>query len=450
MGSVLNSQLRASVHTLGCRLNQSETLLLRDQLIAKGYQIVPFGDPSDLAIINTCTVTHLADAKCRTIIRGYIRKNPQAVVAVVGCYSQIGYKAIAEIPGVDLIMGNREKLKVLDYVGLGKNEKPLIIRDQLTNEDFTIEFVGDTPFNKRANLKIQDGCSFICSFCIIPKARGPARSRDLKNLLEEARQLVDRGVRELVLTGVNIGTYQSMDGNLLTVLDLLNEIPGLERIRISSIEPTTVPTELFPRMNDPEHALLPFLHIPLQSGSDVVLKSMRRRYDLADYLDFLYAADEAVEDLCLGTDIMVGYPSEGESEFEQTCQAFLENPFSYCHVFTFSERETTPASRMDGNEVLVKQLRSAKLRRLSEAKRYTYYESYLGKEMTVLFEDPKDGHWPGYTDNYIRVVTKSYQDLRNRIARVRMDRVVGDVVEGAVCEIVADQKAANYSVMVPG
>ncbi|MBH54945.1 MAG: tRNA (N(6)-L-threonylcarbamoyladenosine(37)-C(2))-methylthiotransferase MtaB [Opitutaceae bacterium] len=450
MVSILNNQLRASVHTLGCRLNQSETFLLRDQLVARGYHIVPFGEPSDLAIINTCTVTRSADAKCRAAIRGYIRKNPQAFVAVVGCYSQIGYKAISEVPGVDLIMGNREKFQVLDYASLGKNDRPVIIRDRLTKEDFSIDFVGDTPFNKRANLKIQDGCSFICSFCIIPKARGPARSRDLENLLDEARQLVDRGVRELVLTGVNIGTYQSCDGDLLTVLDLLNEIPGLDRIRISSIEPTTIPAELFPRMNDPEHALLPFMHIPLQSGSNAVLKSMRRKYELAEYLEFLYTANEAVEDLCIGTDIMVGYPTEGEAEFKETCRTFLENPFSYCHVFTFSERETTPAARLKGNDMPVKQLRSAKLRRLSEAKRYAHYESYVGKQMTVLFEDPKDGRWPGYTDNYIRVVAKSDKNLQNQLAHVRMDRVVGDVVEGTVCTILADQKTANRSLMSLG
>ena len=277
MVSANNSRKRASVHTLGCRLNQSESLLLRDRLQKDGYEMVPFGEPADLAIINTCTVTSLADAKCRNVIRAYIRRNPNAFVAVIGCYSQIGYKEVAEIAGVDLVMGNREKMNVLDYVHLGKNERPLIIRDRITKEDFAIDFVGDRPYPKRANLKIQDGCSFICSFCIIPKARGPARSRDLENLLDEAKQMADRGVKELVLTGVNIGTFESRDGDLLTVLDRLNAIDGIERMRISSIEPTTIPTELFPRMNHPEHALLPFLHIPLQAGSDSVLRSMRRK-----------------------------------------------------------------------------------------------------------------------------------------------------------------------------
>ena len=419
--------------------------------IEERHVSTPFGEPSDLAIINTCTVTRLADAKCRNAIRSFIRKNPQAFVAVVGCYSQIGYKEIAEIPGVDLIMGNREKLKVLDYVQLGKNEKPAIIRDRITKDDFTIDFVGDQPYEKRANLKIQDGCSFICSFCIIPKARGPARSRDMENLLAEARQMAERGVREIVLTGVNIGTFDSKDGDLIEVLDRLNAIDGIDRIRISSIEPTTIPTELFPRMNDPEHALLPFLHIPLQAGSDAVLKSMRRKYDLKEYLDFLYLAYESVTDLCLGTDIMVGYPNEGEAEFEESCQTFMENPFAYCHVFSFSERDGTPAARMEDRlDVPEKQLRSAKLRRLSESKRYDYYESHVGREMTVLFEDPKDGLWPGYTDNFVRVVVEADQDLHNQIAKVRLDRVVGDIVEGSLIKLMPDQKTANKSLIPTG
>ncbi len=415
-----------------------------DQLERAGYRLVPLGQPCDLAIVNTCTVTRLADAKCRTVIRRIIRENPAAFVAVVGCYSQIGYKEIAQIPGVDLIVGNGEKLNILQYVSLGKNEHPVIVRDRITKEDFSIEFVGERPYPRRANLKIQDGCSFICSFCIIPKARGPARSRDLSNLLEEARGQVERGVRELVLSGVNIGTFRSGEGDLITVVDALNALDGLERIRISSIEPTTVPIELLARMNDPQHALLPFLHLPLQSGSDKVLRSMRRKYTVGEYLSFARRAVELVGDLCLGTDIMVGYPTEGEREFEETLRTFAENPFSYCHVFSFSERQGTLAARMKRrHEAAVKRMRSAKLRRLSERKRYGFYRSHLGRVATVLFEDPQGNFWPGYTDNYIRVVVRSDKDLRNRIGRVYMDRLAGNVVEGRLVEVVPDQATAN-------
>src|SRR5690625_4249399 len=224
--------LKASIHTLGCRLNQSESNLIRDKMEKVGYEIVPFGEDADLAVINTCTVTNLADAKCRNAIRSFTRKNPEAFVAVVGCYSQMGYKAIAEIPGVDLIIGNQDKLSVLDFVNLGKNERPVIIRDRIDEKDFSIAFDGALPFHHRANLKVQDGCDFMCSFCIIPFARGRSRSRELGNLLEEARGLAERGVRELILTGVNIGTYDFENNDILTIVDRLNDIPGIDRIRI--------------------------------------------------------------------------------------------------------------------------------------------------------------------------------------------------------------------------
>jgi len=269
---------RACLQTLGCRLNQAETHLIRERLEARGYAIVPFGEPADLGIINTCTVTNEADAKSRKAIRGFIRKNPDAYVAVIGCYSQMGAKAIADIGGVDLIVGNQEKLNVLDYVTAGKNESALIVRDRIDRDAFTIGLTNEAPaFTRRANLKIQDGCDFMCSFCIIPFARGRARSREMDNLLAEGRQLVQRGAKELVLTGVNIGTYAYDGQTIVDVVDLLDQIDGLDRIRISSIEPTTIPEALFERMRDGGSALVPHLHVPVQSGSDRVLRLMRRR-----------------------------------------------------------------------------------------------------------------------------------------------------------------------------
>ncbi len=428
---------RASVHTLGCRLNQSESVLLREKLEADGYRIVPFGEEAELGIINTCTVTNLADAKCRNAIRSFIRKNPRAFTAVVGCYSQMGHKAIAEIPGVDLVIGNQDKLSVLDHVGFGKNETPVIVRDRIDKTDFTIRFAGELPFKKRANLKVQDGCDFMCSFCIIPFARGRARARDFANLVDEARSLAERGVRELVLTGVNIGTYDHGGRGILEVVDALNGVPGIDRLRISSIEPTTIPEELFCRMRDPEHALLPFFHIPLQSGCDRILGEMRRKYSVSEYLDFIHLARDSVSDLCIGTDIMVGFPGETAGEFDETCRVFRENPFAYCHVFTFSEREGTPAERMDGAvPVPERARRSAFLRRLSAGRRHDYYEQHLGRTMRVLFEDPKPGLWTGYTDNYIRVVVDAESvpagtgNLTNRTAEVRLEKISADFVEG--------------------
>ena len=427
---------RASLHTLGCRLNQYETQILKDRLQASGFEIVPFGEKADLGIINTCTVTRQADAKCRAEIRRFIRKNPEARTVVIGCYSQMGTNEIAAIPGVDLIIGNHDKLNVLEYLPAEKSEVPIIVRERIDRQDFSISFVGDRPFPYRANLKIQDGCDFVCAFCIIPQARGRARSRDFGNLMEEARQLAARGVRELILTGVNIGTYANEGRAFLDPVDALNEIPGIQRIRISSIEPTTVSEALFPRMADPGHAVLPYLHLPLQSGSDGVLADMKRRYNLAEYLEFVDQAVEQVPGICIGTDILVGYPTETEERFEETCTTFLQGPFHYCHVFSFSERSGTRAARFPQHQqipVPERHRRSAHLRRLSAKKRHDFYASYVGKTLPVLLEDPQESTWPGYTENYIRVVLPENQeetsDWRNRLVEARLTQVRGDFVE---------------------
>lgn len=422
---------RAALHTLGCRLNQSETNLIRERLETEGYEVVPFGAPADLGIVNTCTVTNEADAKSRKLIRSFIRNNPDAYVAVIGCYSQMGYQALSEIHGVDLIVGNQEKLNVLDYVREGKNPHPLIVRDHVLRDDFTIVTTGTTPVTRRANLKIQDGCDFMCSFCIIPFARGRARSRHLDNLVQEARTLVGRGAKELVLTGVNIGTYDFGDATIVDVVDALNAIESLARIRISSIEPTTIPEDLFDRMNDPAHALVPHLHIPLQSGSDRVLERMRRKYRRDDFLQFVDAATASVHDLCVGTDILVGFPGETQADFEATCDVVANGPFAYAHVFKFSERRGTPAVRMadqvDANE---KNRRSARIRRLSDQKLRAFHERYAGKTLDVLFEHQENGVWSGYTANYIRVAVPSDAILENQLRAVTLDRSTGDFMTG--------------------
>ncbi len=432
--------LRASVTTLGCRLNQAESQIIKEKLEVAGYAMVPFGEDADLGIINTCTVTREADAKCRKMIRQFVRRNPQAFTAVIGCYSQMGAKAISSIPGVDLIIGNQDKLSVVDYAHLGKNEKPVIVRDRIDRKDFSIQFVGDLPFDKRANLKIQDGCDFLCSFCIIPFARGRARARQWENTLDEARAAVAKGVRELVLTGVNIGTYLHDDHDIVDLVDALNDIPGLLRVRISSIEPTTVPWALIDRMSDPEHVLLPYLHLPLQSGCDKVLEGMRRRYTTGEYADFVRRAVEQIPDLCVGTDILVGFNGETEEDFEETCRFFQELPFAYTHVFPYSERDGTLSVKRANDVVPIEERnrRCLQLRRYSSQKRYDFMQRYLGKEMNVLLEDPRDGHFPGYTANYIRVLTDSPEgsDIRNQLVRVRLDQISADFVEGPIVSFV--------------
>ncbi len=426
---------RASVHTLGCRLNQSESSLIVERLEADGYEVVPFGEPAELGIINTCTVTGEADAKSRQLVRSFIRKNPGAYTAVIGCYSQMGYKALSDIEGVDLIVGNQEKLNVLDYVAAGKNDTPLVVRDRIDRDDFTMEVVGNAPVTRRANLKIQDGCDFMCSFCIIPFARGRARSRAMDNLLDDARQLLERGAKELVLTGVNVGTYDCEGMTIVDVVDRLDAMDGVERIRISSIEPTTIPEALFERMCDPDHALVPYLHIPLQSGSNRVLELMKRRYSREAFLAFIETADAAVPGLCIGTDVLVGSPGETDDDFMETFRLIEESPIAYAHVFKYSERKGTSASRYaDKVDPQTMSRRSAAIRRLSDAKRRAFYEAHLGQTVEVLFEHQENGYWAGYTGNYIRVAVRSSDGLVNEMRGVDLSELKGDFAVGSLVE----------------
>ena len=428
---VATARKRAALHTLGCRLNQSETAIIADKLKDAGYDIVPFGEPADLGIINTCTVTNEADSKSRQLVRTFIRENPDAYTAVIGCYSQMGYKALSEIDGVDLVVGNQEKLNLLDYVVQGKNDKPLIVRDRIERDDFTIDVPERSTYTTRANLKIQDGCDFMCTFCIIPFARGRARTREFENLLVEARQMAALGVQEIILTGVNIGTYAHEGRSILDVVEALNAIPGVRRIRISSIEPTTIPDELLSWMNDPQHALTPYLHIPMQSGADHVVRLMKRKYTANEFAEFVMHAHETVKDLCIGTDILVGSPGESDTDFDGTCDLFVRLPIAYAHVFKYSERPGTPALRIPEKvDPRKKNLRAARLRKLSAEKRAEFNRIWLGRSVDVLFDNCEGDYWSGYTGNYMRVAVRSNEQLRNQILPVTLMECVGEDLLG--------------------
>ena len=420
--SITTAPKRASVHTLGCRLNQSEGISLEGKLREAGYDLVPFGEPADLGVINTCTVTNEADAKSRNAIRRFSRNNPKATTVVVGCYSQISANEVAMVDGVDYVIGNHDKLNFLDYLSEEKPETPVVVRERIDREDFSIGLVGEAKFEQRANLKIQDGCDFMCSFCIIPFARGRARSRDWDDLLGDARRMIDQGVRELILTGVNLGTYQSDGLDFLGMIEGLSELKGLDRLRISSIEPTTIPEGLFPLMADPQHPLMPYLHVPMQAGCDRTLERMKRRYNLEEMEQFFDRATRSVPDLCVGTDLMVGFPGETEQDFEETCATFLEGPYAYCHVFTYSEREGTPAGKSTEQVPMdERRKRSAHLRRLSASKRMDFHAQYFGREMRVLLENPKDGSYFAFTDHYLKVrVNEEHMGLANRFATVKI------------------------------
>ena len=330
-------KLKASVQALGCRLNQYEGTSLEGKLREAGYEIVPFGEQADLGVINTCTVTNQADAKSRSAIRRFSRKNPTSITVVVGCYSQTSANEVAMVEGVDYIIGNHDKMNFLNYLTDVKPESPVIVRERIDRSDFSIGYVGEVEFAQRANLKIQDGCDFMCSFCVIPFARGRARSREWHDLFAEAEQMINKGVREIVLTGVNLGTYQSGEKDFLKLIESLGRLAGLDRLRISSIEPTTIPRELFSMMKDSIHPLMPYLHVPIQSGCDKILSLMKRKYTLGEMEEFFAEAVASIRGLCVGTDMLTGFPGESDEDFEKTCATFLSFPFSYCHVFTYSE-----------------------------------------------------------------------------------------------------------------
>lgn len=436
---------RVSLHTLGCRLNHAESEGLQQQLSSQGCQIVSEDQEADLCIVNTCTVTGPSDAKNRQLIRALHRRWPQARIVVTGCYAQMEPEAIAELPGVQLVVGNEAKQAVAEWLPplLLEEHSPRILNPKLRRTPFSLPLsfpplaseMRHTPeTSTRGQLKIQDGCDFMCSFCIIPFARGRSRHRDYANLCAEAEQQVAHGIQELVLTGVNLGTYGLEGKTLVDIVDFLNQLSGLQRIRISSIEPTTVDPGLLERMADPTHKLVPFLHLPLQSGSDPILHLMKRRYRAADYAQEVEEAVLRVPDLCVGADVMVGFPGEGESEFEETLQLLANLPLTYLHVFPFSEREGTPAVRLPSKvSPAVKQERAARLRELSRRLRQQFLQRFVGTTRPVLLETPKpDGRQGGYTDNYLRVQINrpASAALRNQLIPVHLQRLQGETLLG--------------------
>jgi len=429
------AQKRAAVHTLGCRLNHAETRLIAERLEDAGYAVVPFGEPADLCVINTCTVTAEADAKSRKAIRAFLRKNPRARCAVVGCYAQLAAETLAEIDGVDLILGSRHKLDVLDYLAPAKQPKPVVAANGLPEGDFTIDTSGRAPRAQRANLKIQDGCDGACSYCVVPRARGAPRSREFDDLTAEARLLAGRGAKEIVLTGLNVGAYDHAGKGVLDAVDRLNAIEGLRRIRMSSIELHTIPEGLLDRMQAPDHALVPFLHVPLQSASNRVLALMRRRYQAEDFRAFCERAAKAVPDLCIGTDVLVGFPGETEADFQDTCDCLSDTPVAYAHVFKYSERDGTTAADLPGKvDPATARERSEAVRRLSSRKHREFQERFLERSLDVLFERQEEGRWAGYTGNYLRVAVCSGEDLENELRPTRLEEARGTYVWGCLDE----------------
>ena len=427
---------RASLHTIGCRLNQAETAVLSDQLRSRGYELVGAGEPTDLFVLNTCSVTESAEADCRSVVRKVRRRSPNAFVAVTGCYAQTGTAMLQQMEGIDLIVGTQHKMQLPQYVtSLERRPAPELLHTRrISADDFTVEGIGEYE-ETRANLKVQDGCNFMCSFCIIPFSRGHERSRRIDDLLREANGLADRGHRELVITGVNVGRYTYAGLSLGDVVQELEKIAGLDRIRISSIEPTTISDELLERMAGPSK-LCPYLHVPIQSGDDDILNAMNRRYTVREYSAFIEKVVRRVPGLGLGTDVMVGFPGESDVAFANTRALVEDLPFAYFHVFSYSPRPRTAALKLPGavHAQTIKS-RSRALCALSRAKRLGFYQQHVGRTMPVLFESRnRQGLFTGLTTNYIRVGVSTAEDLANQVRPVRLHGTMDGLALGALVD----------------
>ncbi|MBN2426240.1 MAG: tRNA (N(6)-L-threonylcarbamoyladenosine(37)-C(2))-methylthiotransferase MtaB [Calditrichaceae bacterium] len=428
------SKPKAALYTLGCRLNQAETAIIANSLKEKGFTIVDSAEIADLTVINTCTVTEQADSKCRQAVRQSIRKNPNTFVAVIGCYAQMSVEAILAIKGVDLIIGNEHKLNLTEYLGdMKKNGQAKIIHTpKISRDSFTIKYTGLYEKQTRANLKIQDGCNFVCSFCIIASARGPARSRVFKDILHEAQKFADNGHKEIVITGVNLGTYQYEDKKFIDVLCSLEKISGIERIRISSIEPTTVDKDLIDFMADSKK-MCRYLHIPVQSGDNDILESMRRKHTAKDFINTIDYAYKKIPGIGIGTDVMVGYPGETDQQFINTKKMVVDLPIAYFHIFSYSDRKGTTAYNLKPKiDPQTKKARTRIMIDVGKRQKYAYYQSFLDKEVKVLFEEKVNGFWEGFTDNYMRIQAPAAEDLHNQIRMVRLDQVNEDKILGAI------------------
>ncbi len=425
---------KVAFYTLGCKLNFSETSTIARGFENKGYDRVDFADHADMYVINTCSVTENADKRFKTLVKQAQKRNPDAFIAAIGCYAQLKPQELADIHGVDLVLGATEKFKITDYINdLSKNDFGVIHSCEIEEADFYVGSyaVGDRT---RAFLKVQDGCDYKCTYCTIPLARGISRSDTLVNVLKNAKEISEQNIKEIVLTGVNIGDYgkgefgnKKHEHTFFDLVKALDRVQGIHRIRISSIEPNLLKNETIDFVAG-SNAFVPHFHIPLQSGSDDLLKKMKRRYLTDLYVDRVKRIRKTMPHACIGVDVIVGFPGETDSHFLETYNFLNELEISYLHVFTYSERDGTPAANM--SQVVPKNVRSKRskmLRGLSVKKRRAFYESELGKKRTVLFEsENKEGYIYGFTDNYVKVKTPWNPELVNTLHEVTLSDIYED------------------------
>ncbi|WMI69938.1 tRNA (N(6)-L-threonylcarbamoyladenosine(37)-C(2))-methylthiotransferase MtaB [Mangrovimonas sp. YM274] len=425
---------KVAFYTLGCKLNFSETSTIARSFSDEGFDRVDFSEKADIYVINTCSVTENADKRFKSIVKQTQKVNPDAFVAAVGCYAQLKPQELADVDGVDLVLGATEKFKITDYLNdLSKNDFGEVHSCEIEEADFYVGSysIGDRT---RAFLKVQDGCDYKCTYCTIPLARGISRSDTMDNVLKNAKEISDKNIKEIVLTGVNIGDYGKGEfGNKRhehTFLDLvtqLDQVDGIERLRISSIEPNLLKNETIELVSK-SRAFVPHFHVPLQSGSNDILKKMKRRYMRELYVDRVDKIKEVMPHACIGVDVIVGFPGETDEHFLETYNFLNELDISYLHVFTYSERDNTEAALMEG--VVPKNVRSKRskmLRGLSVKKRRAFYESQIGTNRTVLFEsENKEGYIHGFTENYVKVKAPWNPELVNTLHEVNLTAIGED------------------------
>lgn len=423
---------KVAFYTLGCKLNFSETSTIGRLFTDAGYAVVDFTDAADVYVINTCSVTEHADKKCRKVVKEALKYAPHAYITIVGCYAQLKPTEIAEIEGVDMVLGAAEKFRIVEYISdLTKQPKTIIHQQNIekVNHNFIAAYsIGDRT---RTFLKVQDGCDYPCTYCTIPLARGGSRSDTIENVVNRATQIAASGVKEIVLTGVNLGDFGIRDGQredkFFDLVKALDEVEGIERIRISSVEPNLLSNEIIEFVATSKR-FVPHFHIPLQSGSNKILGLMRRRYQRELYTERVAKIKAVMPDCCIGVDVIVGFPGETHDDFLDTYQFINELDVSYLHVFTYSEREQTAAAEMKGRVAgSTRADRSKMLHILSDKKRRAFYQSQIGAVSEVLFEDDqKNGFMHGFTKNYVKVKAKYDPVMVNEIKTVKLIELTAD------------------------
>ena len=418
---------RVAIHTLGCKLNFSESSTIVRQLEENGFSRVDFSDEADIYIINTCSVTDNADKKCRTTVKSVLKQNPEAYIVVIGCYAQLKPTEISQIPGVDMVLGAAEKFNMMEHLHSLKKEEEAIVFNKNIKE--TQDFVPAFSYGDRTRsfLKVQDGCDYFCSFCTIPLARGKSRNATIAETVTKAKEVAATDIKEVVITGVNIGDFGADQEYTETFYDLiveLDKVEGIERYRISSIEPNLLSNEIidFVAASD---KFVPHFHIPLQSGDDEILTKMRRKYLSDLYVDRIKRIKKQMPNSCIGVDVIVGFPGETEEHFLTTYNFLNELDISYLHVFPYSERNNTTAKKMtDKVSKAEKTERAQRLRILSTKKKRYFYESQLSREMNVLWEEEKQGeNMQGFSENYIRFEAAYDANRVNTIERLGFDKI---------------------------